>query len=591
MQLYDGTRLYVAAGTITFPFDTWSVERIEVLRGPASVMFGEGAIGGVVNVIPKKPVRGPIENELQLTGGTEKTARVAFDSGGAVNENVSYRFAVNANRSSGWVDRGNSNSLMVSGAVRLDVNHDFNLTFSYDDGSQHPMEYLGTPLVNGGLSDALRKKNYNVGDPDIHYRDRWARVAAEWTPNDRVTVRNQLYYLKSDRHWRDSETYTYLPATNQVRRADYLEILHDQEQIGDRGDITVKGSLFGMANTATVGFDVNRIHFTHSNNSPYGGTSIVNANSFDPGAFFSPPGVTTSPRYRTHTTQYALFGEDRVALTDKWSVIGGLRFDHVQLDRGNLLTDTEWEKTFANTTWRAGTVYQFTPGLSVYAQYATATDPLGALITTSDAQKNFKLATGRQVEVGVKQAFWDKRGEWTFAAYEIRKKDLLTADAINPTFTQQVGQQSSRGLEASASVEVVRGLRLDVNGTVLRARYDDFTESVGGVGVSRNGNVPNSVPQQAANAWLTWNFMSQWQVGAGVRYVGARYANAANTVRVPGYTVVDTSLNWRVSKQTALTLRVYNLFNRYYADSVSNGGNQWLLGRPRAAELSANFYF
>ena len=236
-------------------------------------------------------------------------------------------------------------------------------------------------------------------------------------------------------------------------------------------------------------------------------------------------------------------------------------------------------------------MYQFTPNLSVYAQYATATDPLGALVTTSDAQRGFDLATGKQLEVGVKQAFWGKRGEWTLAAYEIRKNDLLSRDPVNPTITQQVGQQSSRGLEASASVETLRGLRVDVNGTVLRARYDDFTESVGGAAVSRAGNVPTSVPQQAANAWLSWNFMPQWTFAAGLRYVGGRYADTANKVRVPSYTTVDTALSWRVSKQAALTLRVYNLFNRDYAESVSNGGQQWLLGRPRAAELSANLYF
>ncbi len=113
---------------------------------PASVMYGEGAIGGVVNVVQKKPIRGPIENELQITGGTEKTARVAFDGGGKVNDNLSYRFATAYNRAAGWVDRGDANNLMVSASVRLDVNPEFNLTLSWDDGTQHPQQHLGTPL-------------------------------------------------------------------------------------------------------------------------------------------------------------------------------------------------------------------------------------------------------------------------------------------------------------------------------------------------------------------------------------------------------------------------------------------------------------
>lgn len=591
MQLYDGTRLYVASGTVTFPFDTWSAERIEVLRGPASVMFGEGAIGGVINVVPKKPFRGPIENEMQVTGGTESTARLAVDSGGGINDMLSYRFNANAGRTDGWVDRGDARTAMVSAAIRLDATPTLNFTLSHDDGYQRPMHYFGTPLVRGALDESLRKKNYNVGDAEVRYRDRWTRLVTEWQPNERVTVRDQLYYLTSDRHWRNAETYTYLPASGQVRRGDYLEILHDQEQIGNRADMTVKGSLFGLSNTATVGFDVNRIHFTHTNNSPYGGTSTVNARNFDPGQFFSPPGVTTSPRLRSHTTQYALFAENKLDLTQAWSVIGGVRFDHAELERINLPAGTGFRKTFANTTWRAGTVYRFTHDLSVYAQYATATDPLGALITTSDAQRDYQLATGRQVEVGLKQAFWDKRGEWTFAAYEIRKKNLLSRDPSNPAFTIQVGEQSSRGLEASVSMELVRGLRLDANGALLRAQYDDFAESVGGQRVSRNGNVPTGVPEHTANAWLTWSFAPQWTTGAGLRYVGKRYANTANTVGVPASTVVDAMLQWRVTRSTALTLRVFNLFDRRYAEVATNGGNQWLLGRPRAAELTANFRF
>ncbi|MDF3836392.1 TonB-dependent receptor [Cupriavidus basilensis] len=591
MQLYDGTRLYVASGTVTFPFDTWSADRIEVLRGAASVMVGEGAIGGVVNVIPKKPLRAPVANELQVTGGTQRTARAAFDSGGAVNENLSYRFNASYGRSGGWVDRGDSRATAVSAAVRLDVSPAFNVTLSHDDGDQHPMQYFGTPLVDGSLDTTLRKKNYNAGDSEITYRDRWTRLAAQWQPNERVTMRNQFYYLTSQRHWRNAESYTFLPASGQVRRTDYLEILHDQEQVGDRADLKIDGQLFGMANTAMAGFDVNRIHFTNSSNSPYGGTSTVGAWQFDPGQFINPPGIATSPRFRTHTTQYALFGEDRLKLTRQWSVIGGVRLDHAELERGNLVSGDAWRRTFNNITWRAGTVYAFTPALSAYAQYATATDPLNALVSTSDAQKDFKLATGRQIEAGVKQSFWNQRGEWTFAAYQIVKKNLLTPDASNPTLSVQAGQQSSRGLEASVSVELTRGLRLDANGTVLRARFDDFAEKVNGALVSRNGSIPANVPQQAANLWLTWAFAPQWQLGSGLRYVGKRYSNNANTASMPSYTVVDASLQWRVSRRTALTLRVYNLFNRDYAESFGNSGAQWLLGRPRAAELSASFYF
>src|SRR5690606_20516292 len=96
--LYDGLRQYGGLGQ-TFVYDPWSVDRIEVLRGPASVLYGEGAIGGVVNVIPKKPTRGPIENEIQAAVGTHDTQRLAFGSGGALDERWSYRLDISGNRS------------------------------------------------------------------------------------------------------------------------------------------------------------------------------------------------------------------------------------------------------------------------------------------------------------------------------------------------------------------------------------------------------------------------------------------------------------------------------------------------------------
>lgn len=98
MRLYDGLRQYGGVG-ITFPFDTWSIERIEVLRGPASVIHGDGAIGGVINIVPKKPSRGAIENEISVTVGSEDTARLGFSSGGALTPELAYRLDVRDRKS------------------------------------------------------------------------------------------------------------------------------------------------------------------------------------------------------------------------------------------------------------------------------------------------------------------------------------------------------------------------------------------------------------------------------------------------------------------------------------------------------------
>lgn len=588
MQLYDGMRQYGGIG-ITFPFDTWSVEQIEVLRGPAAVIYGEGAIGGVVNVVPKKPQRGPIENELQFRLGTDNTQGLAWGSGGAVNDKLSYRFDVSGNRSDGWVDMGNSRNLTVSGALRLDVSPEFSLTLSHSQGWQKPMRYFGMPLMDGEQNDAWRDKNYNVDDSVISFHDQWTQLAAEWTPNADVTVRSRLYQIDSRRHWRNAENYDYLPASGLIERSGYTDIRHRQSQTGNTTDIRIDTSVFGLKNQVSAGFDINRSHFKHSNNSPYGGVSYLDPDQDDRGEFIDV--VSPTPRYRNSATQYSLFTEDRIELTSSWSVLAGLRFDHIDLDRSDLTGGTgSFDKTFSNVGWRAGTVYNIAPGLAVYGQYSEAADSVSAIMMLSPSNKNFDLSTGKQWEVGVKQQFWGDRGEWTLAAYRIVKNGLVTRDVANPDTSVQVGQQSSRGLEATVGLDLGKW-RLDANASMLRARYDDFSDSVNGVAVSRNGNVPTDVPERLANVWLSWRFLPQWTASAGLRYVGKRYADRANALELPAYTTADLALQWQASKDLRFALRGFNIFDRQYTETVYYNATQWLQGPGRRVELTANYRF
>src|SRR5690606_18793570 len=142
MRLYDGMRQYGGVG-LTFPFDTWSIERIEVLRGPASVIYGDGAIGGVVNVIPKKPTRGPVGNEREADMGADATARLGLSSGGALSDRWSYRVDLSGARSDGWVDHGGSRDTTFSGALQWDATEDLSLRLSHAYGYQRPMKYFG----------------------------------------------------------------------------------------------------------------------------------------------------------------------------------------------------------------------------------------------------------------------------------------------------------------------------------------------------------------------------------------------------------------------------------------------------------------
>jgi iron complex outermembrane recepter protein len=588
MTLYDGTRLYVGSGTLTFPYDTWSAERIEVLRGPASVMYGEGAIGGAINVISKMPLWVQ-RNQAEVSFDSNMTRRIAVDSGGPVSKDVAYRITATANASDGWVDRDKTSNVELHAAVQIKQNEDVTWTISTDYGDRSPSRYFGTPLVNGQLLEALRFKNYNVGDSSIRYQDSQSQVKTEWQVSDGITVRNTLYYLNSQRHWRDVESYSYNSMTRRIDRSDYIEIFHDQQQIGDRWDTTFRGHVFGMANEFVAGFDVNNISFTHTNNSPFGGGSSVSPYSFDPGFFASPD--PTAPGFSSTTNQYGVFAENRLSVTDQLSLIGGIRQDEPTIERTDYRTPAtaSFERSYHATSWRAGAVYTPIKDLAFYGQYSVAVDPVGSLITTSSANQNFELSSGKQVEVGVKQSFWGGRGEWTLAGYQIVKNNLLQRDPNNPTVTVQVGQQSSRGVEASVGLALDHGWRIDANTALLRAKYDDFVQPLGTGTVNFAGNVPVNVPQTVSNIWATWAFAPGWSANAGIQIVGKTYADNANTVAMPAYNVVNAGVQWKPDANTTVSFRVYNLFDKVYATSGET--NQWLLGMPRTAQLAVNVKF
>jgi len=589
MTLYDGTRLYIASGTVTFPFDTWGVDHIEVLRGPASVLYGEGAIGGVINVVPKKPFTGAMAGQVEGSFDTQKTARLGIDVGGSIDPNWSYRLALNGFRSDGWVHRGDNSGGTISAALQFQPRGDLTITLREDFGIQQPQKYFGTPLVNGSINRDWRYQNYNVSDASIRYQDNMTQLKAQWNAAPGVMIENNLYAMTSDRHWRDVERYAYTPATGLIARSSYIEIYHAQKQYGNRASLSLHSELFGWKNDLVVGGDINFIDFRHINNSPYSGTSTISPVGFDPGAFINLAGTKLS--FQSNTRAYSFFAEDRITLSDKLSVILGGRFDAPAIRRTDYATATPtfFEKAFYQPTGRAGVVFTPVPKLAIYAQYATAVDPVSNLVSLSVANRDFVMSTGRQIEVGAKHEFWDGRGEVTLAAYQLVKNNLLTTDPLNPGVTQQIGQQSSRGVEAAVAFRLAEHWRLNANVALLRAKYDNNTQSVNGVPVSYAGKVPINVPQQVGNVWVNWDFAQDWSARAGIQAVGKRYGDMTNTAVQPAYAVLNAMVDWKITPQATLSVRGYNLTDQIYA--VSGNANSWLLGVPRTIEAALNVRF
>jgi iron complex outermembrane receptor protein len=602
MQLYDGIRLFPVADTVTFPSDPWNVERIEVLNGPASVLYGQGALGGAVNVVTKQPNRERTDVEAEAGYGSQNSWHLAAGAGGPLSNILSFRADASYRESDGYVDRGHSRSLALSGALRFDPTDTLSFTLRDDYANLRPTEYFGTPLIDGRLDTAIRHRNYNVADANLHFRDNRTTLTTHWAPSDTISFSNAAYRLTSKRLFKDLEIYCWIgpsgdcpngynstsgtPGT--IYRTDNLGIIHDQTQIGDQGSVKISTAFGHMKNDFVAGFDINQIKLTYSND--FGSDvqeDFVDPFQFDPGLFYDTQGI--APRYRTNTREYSFFAENRLSLSDQLSLVAGIRDEYDRVRRWTIVEGTpdalQFSKKLHNTTWRVGAVYKPLPTLSLYGQYSTGTDPLGTLTTYSGSQTALQNATGHQIEAGIKYGFMDGRGTATFAAYKIVKNNLFTQQTATSAI-EQAGQRSSKGLEAAVSVDLPYGFGIDANGTVLDANFDDF---VSGPTVY-TGNTPPGVPEKAANLWLRWDASKRFQARAGLRYVGRSFSDNANMFRVPGYAVVDGGVTYALTPHLAVDLRIYNLFDKAYAMTTYND-EQWILGRPRSVDVSVRARF
>ncbi|WP_264293826.1 TonB-dependent receptor [Diaphorobacter aerolatus] len=577
----DGMMLGVASGTLTYPNDAWGYERIDVLRGPASIVYGSGTMGGTINAVRKQPSR-ERSTDLLVGAGGHGTARLGLGTTGAINETLSYRIDAYGQHTDGERDMGRASSQKLMTGLRWQPRADLKVDITADIADQKPERYFGTPVVDGRIVRSLRERNYNVIDSDIHYEDKRARAKAEWRASDALTLREEFYFFKADRHWRNSESHLFNPATGQVARDDYLEIGHALDQRGNRAAADWKLADHRLA----IGWDVSEARYTQFSNSPYGTpTNHVDAWRPDRGYWSSPDPYL--PRTGTRLRQNSLYVEDAWNLSAQWLLMAGVRRDWYAFDRRNLINGSTANTDLAGTSWRLGGTYRLDERRSLYAQVSQGHDPVSSLLALSATQTQFKLTRGRQAEIGWKQQLPDDRGELTLAVFDIRKQDIITRDPVRPAFSIQGGKQSSRGVELSAAYKVNAALRFDGNVAYVKAKYDELLDP--NSGADRAGNRPRNVPATTANLWAHYR-IGAWQTSLGLRHVGNRFASDANTSRLPAYAVADAVVRWDMSRASSLSLVVRNLSDRLFATNAQSDG-QWYVAPGRSVELIGQLRF
>ncbi|TAG46127.1 MAG: TonB-dependent siderophore receptor [Betaproteobacteria bacterium] len=615
--LFDGDRI-ATAGMSSRPQDTFNYERIEVLKGPSSVLFGEGGIGGSVNFVTKRPDRSAAGFEGVLAYGSYDSLRAGVGTGGSFGPDSGYRLDFSHQyQGDGWVGRtGHKLSHFTSG-VNFKLTPNVSVDFSLDYLNDDVKSYWGTPLIPAAfateasnavidstgrvLDRRIARNNYNVEDGRMKADSVWARARLSWQLNPQWSLKNQLSIYSADRDWRNAEGAVFV-APNRVNR-DLVNITHDHQVWSNLLDLSHKGELFGLKSRTTFGLEYARTDFSTERRFSDGSASTVarlQVDALNPvvGNYLTDLALFTGGGNRTNfgtdiqTT--AVFAENALTLLPNFTLVTGLRGEQIKLSRTvqdlNTSASTAFGKTYRPNSVRVGGVFDLSKATTLYAQYANAAAPVGTsnLLLLSSANTAFPLTRGTQLELGLKQSI-GRDFDWTLALYRIEQDNVLSRDAVNPAVTVNSGKIGSRGVELSAAWRATNQLTVSGNVALLNAEFRSLVEAGG---VSRVGNTPPNVPEKTANAWVDYRFATlPLSVGASLNWVDKRYNNNANTVFMNSYATADLYATWKF-KPVDLTLRVRNVTDKFYASwSGSSSANQVLVGAPRTVELTAKFGF
>jgi iron complex outermembrane receptor protein len=599
-KLYDGNRNFTLAGTLTFPFDTWAVERIEILKGPASVLYGLGGIAGAYNVIPKSPSE-EFEADIRLSVGENNTQFLGASVNGALAESLVGRADISVSKSDNWVSNGASESEMAALALKWQASDTLALTIRHDAGEQSPLRYFGIPLVDGDFNKDWVGLNLNVGDSQINYDDRITRLIADWNISDSVSLNAELFSLNTDRYWKTVETYSTNSDNGLIKRADPLIIGHELKQQGVRGNLVFNSNIGDVGWKSSVGFELTDVSmkYTSNFNSSHpnsvdwdGDTDLVDPANFSAGLWSDLTDSVAALDQVSDVSQVALFAETQLRFTNKFALVSGLRYDIIKTDYERLtynefgVRDTDVDNSVNQKVTplmvRLGFVYDLNQETALYGQVSTGdTHPNGGdIVRVQNSLREADTVKVKQTEIGIKQSLMERRLSWNLAIFNIVRKNMLIDDPDNsdPAVFTLVPEQTAQGIEVGLDYLLNESLVTYINAAMVDSERDTGSEKT---------PTPYS-PDITLNAGLLYNATERILFGADLRYVDERpYENTP----LPSYTLVDLFLGYSFNESARLTFNAKNISDELYATSDHWAGSQWSVGEPRTLSLTLDLNF
>ena len=584
----DGTRLY-SSGFYSWQIDPFGLERVEILRGPGSALYGQTPPGGVINVISKRPQFDGGSGQFAIEYGTNDRKQISLDVNSEVNDKMAFRLQALGRKNGSRVDGVEAERIFIAPSLAYKFTDDTKITlltsYQKDDSDPYlqflPMEGTLTSNPNGKISDSTA-----VGDTDWETFEReQLSVGYEFEHhfNERTYFMQNTRYSKMDINLRQMYTVGFQldPTKTSILRGATTEegtsdafnvdnrIIHnfetgivehtllagiDFQNIDiDSKDYPTDGVAYNLGSDPFVAVDGNLL-FNIFNPSYGGNVALVNPTNQQP--------YTESDRETTKTknNQLGLYLQNQMMIADKWAVQIGVRYDDSQNKTHNTTTGAKTKVDNEEWTTNFGVAYLMDSGFTPYASYAQSFNPIIEIDANGDPAKPER---GEQYEIGLKYQPHSFEGYFNIAAFEVSKENLKRIVSSQLT---QIGEVRNRGIELEAVANVTDEFTLIGNVSFIDS---EITEDVNS---SHVGNTPSQIADQLASAWANYRFLSGpldgLTVGAGARYVGDSYADNTETNKVPSYTLFDATVSYRV-EDYKFQIAAKNLADKEYVATCS----------------------
>ena len=581
--------------------DSFFIDKVEVLKGPSSMLFGRGSTGGVINQISKKPKRGEhdLQGEVGLTYGSDSFKRLDADAAVSLAPGVQARVSAVAQDADSYRDFNFTDRQGIAPTLAVSLGADTKLTvlglFQHEDSV---FDY-GVPMYRGKPADVPLSQFYGYADDRLQtYDTAIGTLLLDHTFSADFKMRNALRYGDYERNYRTHlfGTVTDTGVTSTVARSQALR-RGEQTTLINQTDFEVKSPLAGMPNTLIFGFELGRQTNLFLNKNSTGETDIA---IFHPvltptvgaglASDFSGALDSNSDRVAHTAAAYAM---DEVEFAPHWKAVLGMRYDVFKVEQDDRINNAN---DFANTDkkWspRAGLIWQPGETQSYYLSYGESFNPSGEGVSLFASTANLDPEENRNYELGAKLDFLQGSLSANAAIFRIEKTNARTTDPNDPTVQILAGEQHTDGFEIGLTGRLTPAWDVSFSYALLDAEVSKSTTfqtgTVSGISKSLAGMTPANVPRHSGALWNTWRLSPQWSVGGGVYFVSSRFTDSVEEVQLPSYARWDAVVAYTQPKW-AFQLNLFNLFDTEYYESGQS--RSALPGLPLSANATLTFNF